>query len=105
MSAPLAKNDFAFKLASSQSYIGPDYDPTPLRAPGASVRPAGWRIAAALASLLRAVTTWFEKQGTLAEMQQMSDRELADIGLTRSDLPRIFDSAFAADHARGRIGH
>ena len=32
----------------------------------------------------------------------MTDRELADIGLTRSDLARVFDPAFAADRARGR---
>ena len=32
----------------------------------------------------------------------MSDRELSDIGLSRADLPRVFDPAFASDHARGR---
>jgi uncharacterized protein YjiS (DUF1127 family) len=105
MSAPIAKSEFVFKLASSQSYIGPDYDPTPLPAPRASGRPAGGRIAAALALLVTAVRNWFEKHATLAEMQRMSDRELADIGLTRGDLPRIFDAAFAADHARSRITH
>lgn len=105
MSAPLAKSDLVFKLAASQSYIRQDYDPTPLPAPRASRRPVGWRIAAVLASLVNAARTWFEKHDTLAEMQRMSDRELADIGLTRSDLPRIFDSAFAADHARARTGH
>jgi uncharacterized protein YjiS (DUF1127 family) len=35
----------------------------------------------------------------------MSDRELADIGLSRGDLPRVFDVDFAADHARGRVSY
>ena len=30
----------------------------------------------------------------------LTDRELADIGLSRVDLPRVFDPAFAADHVR-----
>jgi uncharacterized protein YjiS (DUF1127 family) len=32
----------------------------------------------------------------------LTEHELADIGLTRADLPRVFDPAFAAEHARGR---
>ena len=32
----------------------------------------------------------------------MSDRQLSDIGLSRSDLVGIFSPTFAANHARGR---
>jgi uncharacterized protein YjiS (DUF1127 family) len=32
----------------------------------------------------------------------MSDRELSDIGLSRADVPRVFDPSFVADHTRGR---
>jgi uncharacterized protein YjiS (DUF1127 family) len=35
-------------------------------------------------------------------MQTMSDRELSDIGLSRGDLARVFDPAFAADYSRAR---
>jgi uncharacterized protein YjiS (DUF1127 family) len=38
----------------------------------------------------------------LQEMSMLTDRELADIGLSRADLPRVFDPAFAMEHARGR---
>ena len=31
----------------------------------------------------------------------MTDRELSDIGLSRSDLARVFDPAFAAARDRG----
>jgi uncharacterized protein YjiS (DUF1127 family) len=35
-------------------------------------------------------------------MAMMTDHELSDIGLSRADLARVFDPAFAADHTRGR---
>jgi uncharacterized protein YjiS (DUF1127 family) len=37
----------------------------------------------------------------MQEMAMMTDRELSDIGLSRSDLSRVFDPTFAADRARG----
>jgi uncharacterized protein YjiS (DUF1127 family) len=103
MSAPLAKSDFVFKLATSQSYIDSDYDPTPL--PAARPAPRGLlrSIADGLAAVTQRVQTWAVKQATLSEMDLMSERELADIGLNRGDLPRVFDPAFVADHARGRV--
>ena len=105
MSAPLAKSDFVFKLATSQSYIDGDYDPTPT----AEVQPAPRgmlrQIGDGLAFVARVVKTWATKQATLAEMETMSDRELSDIGLSRGDLPRVFDADFVADHARGRVAY
>ena len=35
----------------------------------------------------------------LNELNALSARELADIGLSRSDIHRVFDPAFAAEHA------
>jgi uncharacterized protein YjiS (DUF1127 family) len=100
----MAKTDFVFKLATSQSYIASDYDPTP--APVAQPVPRGLlrQIGDGLAFVAQGVKNWATRQGTLAEMHTMSDRELADIGLSRSDVPRVFDADFAADHARGRAG-
>ena len=37
----------------------------------------------------------------MQEMSLMTDRELSDIGLSRSDLARVFDPAFAAARDRG----
>jgi uncharacterized protein YjiS (DUF1127 family) len=104
MSAPLAKSDFAFKLATSQSYIGPDYDPAPRATADAAPRSLGRRVADGLAFAANSVKAWVGKQTTLSEMNAMSDRELADIGLTRADMGRVFDADFVADHSRGRSG-
>jgi len=40
----------------------------------------------------------------LDELGMLSDHELADIGLSRVDLPRVFDPAFAADREAQRAG-
>jgi uncharacterized protein YjiS (DUF1127 family) len=102
MSAPLAKTDFVFKLATSQSYIDDAYDPTPLAAAQAAPRGLLRRIGDGVTFVAQSVKTWAARQATLSEMGMMSDRELADIGLSRGDLCRVFDADFAADHARGR---
>jgi uncharacterized protein YjiS (DUF1127 family) len=102
MSAPIAKTDFVFKLATSQSYIDDSYDPTPNV--GAQPAPRGLlrQIADGLASLTQGVRNWADQQTTLSEMGTMSDRELADIGLSRADVPRVFDPNFLADRVGGR---
>jgi uncharacterized protein YjiS (DUF1127 family) len=46
------------------------------------------------------VVEWFHRQAAMNELSQLSDRELADIGLGRSDLPHVFDPAFAARRGR-----
>jgi uncharacterized protein YjiS (DUF1127 family) len=106
MSAPLAKSDFVFKLATSRSYIDADYDPAPV----AYEQPAAAsgllrQIGSGLAFVVQGVKSWATKQATLSEMHTMSDRELSDIGLNRGDLPRVFDAEFAVDHARGRSAY
>ena len=103
MSAPLAKSDFVFKLATSQSYIDGDYDPTPRTAAQPAPRGLLRLIGDGLASVAQGFRAWAARQGTLSEMGMMSDRELADIGLSRSDVPRVFDAEFVADHASGRV--
>jgi uncharacterized protein YjiS (DUF1127 family) len=105
MSAPLAKTDLVFKLATSQSYIDHSYDPTPNL--GAQPAPRGLlrQIGDGLASVVQGIGNWARREATLSEMGQMSDRELSDIGLSRADVPRVFNPDFIADHARGRSGY
>jgi len=105
MSAPLAKTDFVFKLATSQSYIDDAYDPTPLAAAQPAPRGLLRQIGDGLAYLGQSVKTWAARQATMSELGAMSDRELADIGLSRGDLPRVFDAEFVADHVRGRVAY
>jgi uncharacterized protein YjiS (DUF1127 family) len=43
-----------------------------------------------------------ERQQVISELSMLSDRELADIGLSRVDVPRVFDPAFAASRSEAR---
>lgn len=36
----------------------------------------------------------------IAELTRMTDRELRDMGITRGDIGRVFDAAFADEYAR-----
>ena len=49
-----------------------------------------------LLSLIRMIRQFRDYQRNLSELSQVSDRELADIGLDRSDIPRV-----AAGHYNG----
>ena len=49
-----------------------------------------------LLSLFRMIQAFRNYQRTVAELSQLSDRELSDIGIDRSDIPRI-----AAGHGKG----
>ena len=42
-----------------------------------------------LLSLIRMIQAFRDYQRNVAELSQLSDRELADIGLDRADIPRV----------------
>jgi uncharacterized protein YjiS (DUF1127 family) len=42
-----------------------------------------------LLSLIRMIQAFRDYQRNVSELSQLSDRELADIGLDRSDIPRV----------------
>ncbi len=46
--------------------------------------------------LVARVRTWLQHRAALAELTNLTDRELADIGIGRADLGRVFDPAFIA---------
>jgi uncharacterized protein YjiS (DUF1127 family) len=47
------------------------------------------KVTAMLASLIRFIQSWKRYNASLNELSRLGDRELADIGLTRSDIPRV----------------
>lgn len=51
--------------------------------------------AAAVATLVHAVASFPAKRRAYSDLLALSSRELADIGLTRADIPRVFDPDFA----------
>jgi uncharacterized protein YjiS (DUF1127 family) len=55
---------------------------------------------AARPTLFARIAAFFERQSTLHELGQLTDRELADIGLNRAELKLVFEPAYA--NARGR---
>lgn len=52
---------------------------------------------------LRGAATWlsemFNRRAVMSELAMLSDHELSDIGLTRVDIPRVFDRSFATTRA------
>lgn len=98
MSAPLSRHHFAPVLPlglGTLSLTHPSFDVAERRAAARRGRP-GW--------LRRAfdAVTGRGRYAALNELASFSDRELADIGLTRSDIPRVFDPEFAAEFAARR---
>lgn len=87
MSAPIAKSQFAFDLPQL-SYVDIHLDE-----PEPKVIPEHHGIRALIAGF----RAWREKRAALAEMEMMSDHELADIGLSRADLPRVFNDNYNQD--------
>jgi uncharacterized protein YjiS (DUF1127 family) len=55
------------------------------------------RLGTALLRWAERVKEASERRRTLAELNAMTDYELADIGLTRADLPRLFDPEFVRE--------
>jgi uncharacterized protein YjiS (DUF1127 family) len=97
MNALTSKDQFTFSLGNA-SYVDYAHD----EPPAIVDEPHKHGIREWLSRSVSALVEWRHRQVVMQEMEMMTDRELADIGLSRADLPRVFDPAFAADHARGR---
>jgi uncharacterized protein YjiS (DUF1127 family) len=97
MNAPITKDQFTFSLGNA-TYVDYLYD----EPPATVVEPHKHGIAEWLSRTVAALVEWRHRQVVMQEMQMMSDRELADIGLSRADLPYVFDPGFAAAHGHGQ---
>jgi uncharacterized protein YjiS (DUF1127 family) len=89
MSAPLTKDQLAFELPSL-TYVDTHLEDPVLPTLSNDARLRGVR------AWLAAFRAWREQRAALAELVMMSDRELADIGLTRSDVPRVVNDDLKA---------
>lgn len=47
-----------------------------------------------LSSVIRIIRDFLDYQRNVSELSQLSDRELADIGLDRSDIQRVASGAY-----------
>lgn len=97
MTAHTPKTAVRFELPAMLSYHSTwddaDYAP---RLP----QPRRRGTARALLSPMQAIKAALTRRTALGELGAMSDRELADIGINRYDLNRVFDPAFAQEYAR-----
>jgi uncharacterized protein YjiS (DUF1127 family) len=98
MNAPTANDQFGFSLGDL-SYIDTTYDG---ESTSAIVRAQKHGFARWFSRLLANVAERQRRRAVMQEMAMMTDRELSDIGLSRTDLARVFDPTFAADRACGR---
>lgn len=98
MNAPLSKEQLARLAVGNLAYHGEYVEglSAPVEAPVRAARPASW-----LGRLAVRIRARWERQALLNELSEMSDRNLADIGLSRTQLSRVFDADFARARREG----
>lgn len=84
MSAPIAKSHFAFQLPNL-TYVDASVEDANFHAPVRPGKPRG------LSGWIAVFHAWREKTAAINELRMMTDRDLADIGLIRADVPRVFN--------------
>ncbi len=106
MNAPLAKEQIALLMSDSLTYRSPVVEGTDGTI--ADARPATRSLAQRIGSFFNNLLAMPRRRAVLDELSSLSDRELADIGLSRSELSCVFDPQFAAARRRkaapGRFG-
>ncbi len=89
MNVHFAKGDLSFNLPGAVNY-----SPVPGSRTGTAEQ-VGPRHAGVIARARAWFATAQRRRRALNELQMLTDRELSDIGLTRSEIPMIFDPGFA----------
>ena len=100
MNAHVARDDISLLRTNSFSHYFQDESDSIVQP-----EPKGLSLFARIGSVLRWIAELPRRQAVLDELGSLSDHELADIGLTRSDLPRVFDPSFTAQQNRGHLGY
>jgi uncharacterized protein YjiS (DUF1127 family) len=94
MNAPLAKEQIALLMSDSLTYRAPVVEGTDGTV--ADRRPSLLDRLRAFAAELAAIP---RRRAVIDELGTLTDRELADIGLSRTELGRVFDPRFQARRA------
>lgn len=96
MTAQITKNQFAFELPKL-SYVDASWEEKIINDAERAEKSGGF--ANWLAGRIAAFRAWREQEVALNELAGMTDRELADIGLTRGDVGRVFAPEFREEMA------
>ena len=91
MSAPLAKEQIALLMSDSLTYRMPAVEGNDGTV--AEPRPT---VLDRVRGVLSDVAALPRGRAVIDELNMLSDRELADIGLSRADVRRVFDTGFRA---------
>ena len=95
MTAPIAREHLALIASPNISY--PNLNLPATDGTVAEPRPSAFSLfAARCARALTALAELPRRRAVLDELAMLSDRELADIGLSRAELGRVFDPMFNA---------
>jgi uncharacterized protein YjiS (DUF1127 family) len=60
-------------------------------------------IGSGIGAVLTAIATWPTKRDTYKALDQLSDTQLADIGLARGEISRVFEPGFALQAANDGV--
>ena len=86
MNMRVAKEEIALLMPTTLSHYADE--------PRFQAETAGRSLFARIASAITWISEIPARHAVLMELNEMSDRELADIGLQRADLVRVFDKSF-----------
>ncbi len=107
MNAPLAKEQIALLMSDSLTYRSPVVEGTDGTV--ADANPAPRSLLQRFGAVISGLTTFSRRRAVLQELSSLTDRELADIGLSRAELSQVFDPRFAEsrnrDAAQTSFGH
>jgi len=100
MNATFTKNQMAYLAPAGLVYRDTDMGPVGGREPvsGFADRASDRGLGRKIADTLAWIAAWPRRHAELQELSMLTERELADIGIARSDIKRVFDPAFARDH-------
>ncbi len=92
MNAPISKQHLSLLMSDSLTYRKPDVETAP--------SPAATGLFARLCAAWAHLASLPQRRAVLDELSLLTDRELADIGLNRNELSRVFDPRFAQGRQR-----